>query len=689
MNTKNLSKITGSYCSRLLIVAFTVLFSLTFTLGKAQNCTSPPSTLSNGNFDLPTTAITPNSVSDINNVMPGWYVSHGTPTTSALPNRTMWMWSYSGGGEGVFNCYKFVKGQSYLICFDLQTNGKADGATVDVRASSSLSASTGSTTYPVVPNELIWQDLVANYTYANWTHISVVYTPTSDYSQIWFHPFWSGNPPGTPAPEGNPDQSEMRIDNVNISPLNDDGSCPCDLTANYTYSATDSCAVQFNDASSGNCCTNILGWQWDFGDGTTATGANPSHTFPGSGTYTVCLTIVGLNSSGDCCTDSICQTVTVQCDTCECGVDANYKFSTDKCTVNFGDLSTSNSCSQITGWLWDFGDGTTSSAQNPSHTYGSPGTYVVCLTTYGTGAGSDCKDYFCDTITVECDTCHCGIDAAYRFSIDKCTVYFGDISTPNSCTHITGWKWDFGDGATSGAQNPVHTYGSSGSYIVCLTVYGTDGTVDCEDYYCDTITVQCDKDCPCTIDMDIKYSISKCDVKFSGIAHSDCPIVGWQWDFGDGTTSSLQNPTHSYSGNGTYTVCLTVLVQAPNGAICSKQLCVPVTITDCFPVQPQTSGAIDNSDNPGQTLPFEPRIYPNPTSGALFIEFDTQETMNMEISVFSVNMQLITTLVNTRYEAGHHKVEWAAKKNKIAPGTYYIQLKSGSKLKFEKVILTD
>ncbi len=573
---------------------------------QAQNCTSPPSALVNGNFNLPATAIVTNSATAINNNMPGWFVSHGDPTTQALPDRSMWMWSYrhSSGqqrGEGVFNCYDFQAGQSYLICFDLQTNGKADGATVNVQATSALSASSGAYAFPVVANEVIWQDLVANYDYNNWYNISVVYTPTSNYTQIWFHPLWTGTPPGTPAPQGNPSQSEMRIDNVSISPIGGGQACPCDVTADYTFTAGDTCTVQFNEASSGNCCTNVLGWQWDFGDGTTGTGANPLHTFPGSGTYTVCLTTVGLNDAGDCCTDSVCYDVTVDCDTCTCDINA------------------------------DFG-----------------------------------------------------------FSVDRCRVRFEDLSTFSSCTEITGWEWDFGDGNTSTLQNPIHTYAASGVYTVCLKVFGTDGTQECESTICYDVEVECDKDCPCVANLDFGFDINKCEVNFFGFADADCEIVGWSWDFGDGNTSTLQNPTHTYAANGIYTVCFTVIMMAPDGSLCDETICLQIEIRDCFnPDQPApgfktTPGS---GSNQVQGLPFAPRVYPNPSSGRLYVAFENETALDVHIAVYNAAMQQVATLLNGKQEAGAHTVEWAADKAEFASGTYYIMIKHGHVAKLEKVLL--
>ena len=575
-----------------LLMPLLFLLTLISVDTNAQQCTNPPNALVNGNFDLPTTAIATNSVPAINNNMPGWFVSHGTPTTQALPNRSMWMWSYSSKGEGVFNCYNFVAGETYLICFDLQTNGKADGATAEVRATSGLNASTGSTTYPTVANELIWSDLIANYSYNNWSQISVLYTPTSSYSQIWFHPFMAAHPPGTPAPQGNPSQSEMRIDNVSISQVTPGGGCPCDLTAAFSYSS-DTCSVQFTDASSGNCCTDILGWYWNFGDGSTATGQNPQHTYAASGTYNACLVIVGYNGDGECCTDSVCMPVTVNCDTCVCEVNADFEYDANNCDVQFEDISTHSECTTITNWQWDFGDGNGSTAQNPAHTYAASGTYTVCLSVTGTLAdGTTCEDDTCYDITVECDDpCICDVQADFRYSINGCFVQFDDISILSPCSQSFQWEWDFGDGNMSNLQNPSHTYAASGSYTVCFTVWATDGQTICKSTICYKIVVNCD---------------------------------------GDADAAQFKN---SY-----------------------------------------------------QDLPLELNIFPNPTSGDVFIEFSNPKNLAVNVTVLNSAGTTIAELLNEKDVQNEYSLKWSPANDGFASGIYYIRITTGDIIKYEKVI---
>jgi PKD repeat protein len=134
--------------------------------------------------------------------------------------------------------------------------------------------------------------------------------------------------------------------------------------------------------------------------------------------------------------------------------------------VGFTDLSTGNG---ITSWSWDFGDGNTSTTQNPQHTYTAAGTYTVSLTAFN----SDCDNTETKTafITVS-------VPPIADFSSDltsgnePLTVTFTDLSSGTP----TSWLWNFGDGGTSTAQHPSHTYTAVGTYPVALTATNGAGS---------------------------------------------------------------------------------------------------------------------------------------------------------------------------------------------------------------------
>jgi PKD repeat protein len=264
---------------------------------------------------------------------------------------------------------------------------------------------------------------------------------------------------------------------------------------------------------------------WDFGDATTSTLAAPSHTYAAGGTYTVCLT-----ESSPCGTSQVCTTITV-CQT----PTAAFMESTNALNVNFMDMTSGTA----TTWMWDFGDAGTSTLQNPSHTYATGGTYTVCLI-----VGNNCgeSDTICQSVSV------CGVNgASFMNSSTGLNSNFTDMSTGA----VDNWMWDFGDPAsgpanTSTIANPTHTFTGPGTYTVCLIVSNNCGNADTT---CMTVTV-CNLGVAAFTYTTDEDSIMVTDASTGG-------IMSWFWDFGDATTSTLQNPgTHYYATGGIYTICL-------------------------------------------------------------------------------------------------------------------------------------
>ena len=112
---------------------------------------------------------------------------------------------------------------------------------------------------------------------------------------------------------------------------------------------------------------------------------------------------------------------------------------------------------QPSQWLWDFGEGNTSTQQNPVHTYSTAGSYTVCLIAISCAG----QDTICQTLNIEAP------DAAFTFEAINPNEYsFSDQST----NAPTAWLWDFGDGTTSTEQHPIHTFTSIDTFEVCLIV---------------------------------------------------------------------------------------------------------------------------------------------------------------------------------------------------------------------------
>jgi uncharacterized repeat protein (TIGR01451 family) len=227
-------------------------------------------------------------------------------------------------------------------------------------------------------------------------------------------------------------------------------------------------------------------------------------------------------------------------------------------TVFFTDQSTA-----VASWAWDFGDGGTSTAQNPIHSYVTPGEYQVTLTATNPFG----EDVAIDTISISVPSA--SFRATPTFGCGPLEVTFTDESTSEA--DLASWSWDLGDGSSSTEQNPIHTYDEPGTYDVTLTVTDANGCSDPEvrAFFVQVIGPKPD------FTADVVAGPVPLDVTFTDETVAGSPPIGWSWDLGDGTTSSLRNPSHTYPNAGVYDVSLTV--QDLDG--CGRTVSKPAFVT--------------------------------------------------------------------------------------------------------------
>ncbi len=236
----------------------------------------------------------------------------------------------------------------------------------------------------------------------------------------------------------------------------------CQASFYYYQDGLDSLGIFFQDISFGE----FTNWLWDFGDGTTSTEQNPHHSYADFGEYTVTLSIT--SDSG--CTSTITYPVNVYDYT---GLPACYSYfwfeqnPNDLMSLNFLDFSSPG----VDTWFWNFGDGETSTEQNPTHIFPAPGIYLTTLTV------SDIQDsctntysmlLWADTVAYYTSTCQ----ALFLPQVSGLEVSFQDLSFPFGAAN---YAWDFGDGNTSTEQFPVHIYAQPGTFTVSLTIDAFDG----------------------------------------------------------------------------------------------------------------------------------------------------------------------------------------------------------------------
>jgi PKD repeat protein len=238
-------------------------------------------------------------------------------------------------------------------------------------------------------------------------------------------------------------------------------------------------------------------------------------------------------------------------------------------TVYFRDDSTGSP--QV--WLWDFGDESSASVQNPVHTYSNPGAYSVRLSVTGPGGTSSS---YPQLVQVNGPIQSTVVDAAFSATpgggLVPLTVTFIDMSSGSPVS----WAWAFGDGETSNLQNPVHVYTNPGYYTVRLTVRSNSGETSTAVAPAPIIA-----GAPITTVVTPTTTISPTMTFVSGASSpvadftytpDSGPIpltvsfqdqstgspTNWYWDFGDGDTSTLKNPIHTFREVGDYYTLLMV-----------------------------------------------------------------------------------------------------------------------------------
>lgn len=318
-------------------------------------------------------------------------------------------------------------------------------------------------------------------------------------------------------------------------------------TAQFTLDQDAACVTLTTDPT--NTSINGVTYLWDFGDGTTDTQFDPPpHTYAAVGDYTITLT--AFNNEG--CRHSATHQVHVY------ALPQPTIGTQNVCVgavATFTDLTVTAPGNPVVEWLWDFGDGAIDSVQSPSHLYAGPGTYTVTLTTttpYCSGTGTL-------PVTVEAKPV-AGLTAA---PVTGCSPM--DVAFTNTSTGAVNYIWYFGDGATSNATAPTHTYTNPGAsdsvrtvQLVASTAFGCSDTASLQ------VTVS-----PTVLAMFTHDAVPGCaplDVHFTNLSTG---AGSYLWDFGDGTTSTAVSPEHVYVNNTFVLQTMTVTLTATSWAGCS------------------------------------------------------------------------------------------------------------------------
>ncbi|MFK8006955.1 MAG: PKD domain-containing protein [Saprospiraceae bacterium] len=433
-------------------------------------------------------------------------------------NVTAWLWNFPGGTPST------SMEQNPLVTYNSPGVYSVD-LTVTNASGSDMISQTDYITVNDVPS--------ANFTQVT-NGLTVDFTNTSTNANSYSWDFGDGNT----STETNPSHTYSGDGNYDVvlTATNDCGSVTSSQSitistlpsANFEANVTSGCAaltVQFNDLSS----SNTTSWSWSFpgGNPSTSTEQNPSIGYNSAGVYSV--TLIASNSTGD-------NTITL----------TNYITVDDVPSVGFSQMTNglmatfTNTSINANSYSWDFGDGNISTETNPTHTYGADGNYTVVLT-----ATNNCGSVT-STQTVNISNApSAGFGANVTSGCASLTVQFSDQSSSNT----TSWNWSFpgGNPSSSTEQNPSVTYDNAGTYSVTLEAINATGN---------SIVTQTDfilvNDVPTA---SFSQNINGLNVDFTNTSTNG---NSYNWDFGDGNSSTDLSPSHTYGMDGTYEVILSV-----------------------------------------------------------------------------------------------------------------------------------
>ncbi|QEC42242.1 PKD domain-containing protein [Pseudobacter ginsenosidimutans] len=283
---------------------------------------------------------------------------------------------------------------------------------------------------------------------------------------------------------------------------------------------------------------------WSINGGPFVTGdRNHEVNMPNPGNYNVRLRIADIHN---CIRTSPAQTIVIN------GPRARFTPSIRGTCRNNAITFTNQTTSAVTisQWIFDFGDGTTSTFTAPpfTHRYADTGTYIVKLTAVD---ANGCQGVYTDPLPVRISGPTIGFRSDYTTVCPRTNITFTDTSSAN----ILRYRWDFGDGSTSTQQNPVHAFqGTDGNtFRIKLEVTDANGCTDSvvrNDY----VILKTPKPA-----LDIEDTTTICPPLQTKFFNRSQDYESFYWDFGDGGASSLDEPDHFYNGFGTYTAKLYVI----------------------------------------------------------------------------------------------------------------------------------
>jgi PKD repeat protein len=395
------------------------------------------------------------------------------------------------------------------------------------------------------------------------------------------------------------------------------------LVANFSADITTGLPGQpitFSDLSQGNPDS----WQWDFGNGTTSTLQNPVIEFDEPGAYSVALTVTTTHQQNTLTKSSY---ITIL-EPLNADFEANKTIAWTGDTILFTDISTGNP----NAWLWDFGDGHSSTLQNPQHTFDQEDYYTISLTV---------SDLVQNSTETKTEYIYVREPLVAEFVADTTilvqgqTVQFTDLSTG----FPSNWYWLFGDGANSNTQHPAHTYQNPGQYDVTLRlIKGGEIEIKTKPGYITVIPPL-----EAGFEADKQFAFTNEPVQFTDLTTGNPDA--WEWNLGNYSTAVVQHPVTSYPEPGNYAIRLDVSNQYQQDSLTKENyITIIEPLVADFTVSPQ-------SIKIGQEVQLFDHTTGNPESWEWWIADSIFTVQEPAIIFWEAGFVDVTLIVSNQYMA--------------------------------------
>jgi hypothetical protein len=372
--------------------------------------------------------------------------------------------------------------------------------------------------------------------------------------------------------------------------------CICDdLVADFVVNEETKCKSTFIATTQFPCCMKNPRYAWVVNNVFQGISSSNTftYTFPGNGTYTVCLLVVGTMPNGMDCLKSICKTIVVEgCCNCD-NLKPSFETQIDKCSGTFTSTTEIPSCMKELGaetYDWTVNGVSVGSSSALNYTFPSNGTYTVCLKiTTPLPDGGECVKEKCQTVVItDCIPCNCeNVKLNGDYNVDKCSAIFNAGSTLPPCLEgaPVSYDWTINGTNVGSGSTLIYTFPGNGVYTVCLTaeIVFPDGTKCLKDT-CNQIVINNCGECRCNqVIPDYTYTVDNCTAAFVNTTTGpDCVQRTYKWYVNNVLVGSGNTFNYTFPGSGTYTVCMKVVGVMPGGVPCKPSICKQITV-DCGP----------------------------------------------------------------------------------------------------------